>query len=573
MKEKILIVDDEPHVLQGYKRALRKRFKIDTASAGTEALEKITKDGPYAIVVSDMRMPGMSGLELLTTLKESDPEIIRIMLTGNADQKTAVDAVNKGKVFKFLTKPCSSETMAETLDAGLEQYAQLQENREILEQSADDIKILTEKINYQSQHDYLTGLLNRPAFELRLQHFLASAQDEGQEHALCHLDLDYFHVINDNCGHFAGDACLRQIGELLSSQQRSNDVLARLASDQFGLLLNNCSLDEAEGIASGLHELLNQFSFKWEKESFDVNTSIGLIPINRDSTSVASLLSTAETACYVAMGHGGNRLHVGKPNDQELTQRLNEAQWVTKVFNALKNNRFRLFFQTISSLGGNQESGEHYEILLRLVDENEQYISPAIFMSAAENYYLSPLIDKWVIKNVANWFSSHPEQLKILGVCSINLSGHSIGNQDILDCIYETFDGSGLPPGKFCFELTETAAIANFSTATAFMDTLKSRGFLFSLDDFGAGFSSFAYLKNLPVDYLKIDGQFVKNIHNNTIDRAMVKSINEIGKLMGKITIAEFVENREIMEVLEELNIDFAQGYFLSRPQPLDSKL
>lgn len=573
MKEKILIVDDEPHVLQGYKRALRKRFKIETALSGKEALEKITKDGPYAIVVSDMRMPGMTGLELLTTLKESAPEIIRIMLTGNADQKTAVDAVNKGKVFKFLTKPCSSETMAETLDAGLVQYAQLQENRTILDQNADDIKILTEKINYQSQHDYLTGLLNRPAFELRLQHFLALAQDEGQEHALCHLDLDHFHIINDNCGYFAGDACLRQIGELLSSQQRSSDILSRLASDQFGLLLNNCSLDEAEGIARGLHELLNQFSFEWERESYDVNASIGLIPINRDSSSVASLLSTAETACYVAMGHGGNRLHVGKPNDRELTQRLDESQWVSQIHIALKENRFRLFFQTISPIGNTQGSGEHFEILLRLVDENEQYISPAIFMSAAENYYLSPLIDKWVIKKVANWFSSHPEQLENLAVCSINLSGHSIGNQDILNCIYETFDESMLPPEKFCFEITETAAIAKVSAASAFMDTLKSRGFLFSLDDFGSGFSSFAYLKNLPVDYLKIDGQFVKNIHHNVIDRAMVKSINEIGKVMGKKTIAEFVENSEIMEVLEELNIDFAQGYLLSKPQPLDSKL
>lgn len=573
MKEKILIVDDEPHVLQGYKRALRKRFKIDTAPGGKEALEKVTKDGPYAIVVSDMRMPGMSGLELLTTLKESVPEIIRIMLTGNADQKTAVDAVNKGEVFKFLTKPCSSEAMAETLDAALAQYAQLQEKRTILEQNADDIKILNDKLSYQSQHDYLTGLMNRPAFELRLQHFLALSLDEGQEHALCHLDLDYFHVINDNCGYFAGDECLRQIGELLSSQQRGNDVLARLASDQFALILSNCSFDEAERIVSGLHERLKQYTFIWERKSFDINVSIGLIPVNSESGSVASLLSAAETACNVAMEHGGNQLHTGKANDRELTKRLDESQWVSRIHIALKENRFRLFYQTITPIGNNQEQGEHYEILLRLIDESEQYISPTVFMQAAENYYLSPLIDKWVIKNVVNWFASHPEQLDRLSVCSINLSGHSIGNQDVLDCICETFEGSSLPPGKFCFEVTETAAIAQLARAISFIDTLKSRGFLFSLDDFGTGFSSFAYLKNLPVDYLKIDGQFVKNIHNNAIDCAMVKSINEIGKLMGKTTIAEYVENSEIMEVLKELNVDFAQGYLLSKPQPLDSKL
>lgn len=573
MKEKILIVDDEPHVLEGYKRALRKRFKIDTAPGGTEALEKIAKDGPYAVVVSDMRMPGMSGLELLTSLKESAPEVIRIMLTGNADQKTAVDAVNKGEVFKFLTKPCSSESMSSTLDAGLAQYAELQEKRAILEQNADDIKILSDKLSYQSQHDYLTGLANRPAFELRLQHFLESAHNENQEHALCHLDLDHFNIINDNCGNFAGDECLRQISELLSSQQRSNDALARLASDQFGLLLNNCTLDEAERIVSGLHELLRQYIFNWERKSFDINASIGLIPINSDSTSVASLLSAAETACNVAMDHGGNQLHIGEANDRELTQRLDESQWVSQIHGALKENRFRLFFQTISPIGNNQELGEHYEILLRMVDENEDYISPAVFMRAAENYYLSPLIDKWVINNVVNWFTSHPEQLDRLSVCSINLSGLSIGNQDVLNCICETFEGSSLPLGKFCFEITETAAIAQLGRAISFIDTLKAKGFLFSLDDFGTGFSSFAYLKNLPVNYLKIDGQFVKQIHNNTIDRAMVKSISEIGKLMGKTTIAEYVENSEIMEILKVLDVDFAQGFLLSKPEPLDSKL
>ncbi|MCU7938086.1 MAG: EAL domain-containing protein [gamma proteobacterium symbiont of Bathyaustriella thionipta] len=573
MKEKILIVDDELHILQGYKRALRKHFKIHTASSGKQALEKVANDGPFAIVISDMRMPNMSGLELLSTLKETAPKSIRIMLTGNADQKTAVDAVNKGEVFKFLTKPCSPETLSETINSGLALYAQLQEKRAILEQSVNDIKILSDKLSYQSQHDYLTGLANRPAFELRLQYFLETALNEDQEHVLCHMDLDYFHVINDNCGHYAGDECLRQIGDLLSSQQRGNDALARLTSDKFGILLNNCTLDEAGRIISGLHERLKQYTFEWERKSFDISASIGLIPINNKSTSVASLLSTAETACCVAMDHGGNQLHIGKEDDRELTQRLNESQWVSKIHTALKENRFRLFFQTIAPINGNQESGEHYEILLRMVDENKQYLSPLIFMQAAENYYLSPLIDKWVIKNVCSWFMSHPEQLDHLSVCSINLSGHSIGNRDILDYICNTFEGNSLPLEKFCFEVTETAAIAQLGKAISFIDTLKSRGFFFSLDDFGTGFSSFAYLKNLPVDYLKIDGEFVKNIHINPVDNAMVRSINEIGKLMGKTTIAEYVENNEIMASLKTLNVDFAQGYLLNQPQPLDDKL
>ena len=572
MKEKILIVDDEPHVLQGYKRSLRKQFKLDTAPGGKEALEKIEQDGPYAIVVSDMRMPGMTGLELLSTLKERDPDIIRIMLTGNADQKTAVDAVNKGEVFKFLTKPCSAETMATTLEAGFAHYHQIQEKRAILEQSTTNVQILSEKLSYQSQHDYLTGLANRQAFELRIQHFLETAQNDGAEHALCYLDLDHFHVINDTCGHFAGDECLRQIGDLLSSQQRGSDVLARLAADQFGMLLHDCGIEEAENFTRGVQELLRQFIFEWESELFNVTASFGLVPINNESTGVATLLSSAETACNVIKDSGGNNLRVSGPNDKALTQRLNESQWVSKIHLALRDNRFRLFFQPIIALDNTNQEGDHFEILIRMVGEQGEFISPGTFLQAAENYYLSPQIDRWVIKNVEAWLRHNPDHLERLAKCAINLSGHSLGNEDILTFICETFEDSPVPANKICFEGTETAAISHLNQAIAFIKTLKSRGFYFSLDDFGSGFSSFAYLKNLPVDYLKIDGQFVRQIHNDVVDRAMVKSINEIGKVMGKQTIAEFVENQEIMDILETLNVDFAQGHLFAMARPLDDK-
>jgi diguanylate cyclase (GGDEF)-like protein len=572
MKEKILIVDDEPHVLQGYKRSLRKQFKLDTAPGGKEALEQIDRDGPYAIVVSDMRMPGMTGLALLTTLKEKSPEIIRIMLTGNADQKTAVDAVNKGEVFKFLTKPCRAETMAATLEAGFAQYHQIQEKRSILEQSTTDVQILSEKLSYQSQHDYLTGLANRQAFELRIQHFLETARNDGAEHALCYLDLDHFHVINDTCGHFAGDECLRQISDLLSSQQRGSDVLARLAADQFSLLLHDCEIEEAENFVRGVQELLRQFSFEWESELFNVTASIGLVPINNASAGVAKLLSSAETACNVIKDSGGNNLHVSGPNDKTLTQRLDESQWVSQIHLALRDDRFQLFFQPITPIDNTNQEGDHFEILIRMLDEQGQFISPGIFLQAAENYYLSPQIDRWVIKNVEAWLRCNPDHMERLAKCAINLSGHSLGNEDILNFICETFEDSPVPANKICFEVTETAAIAHLNRAIEFIKTLKAKGFYFSLDDFGSGFSSFAYLKNLPVDYLKIDGQFVKQIHNDVVDRAMVKSINEIGKVMGKQTIAEFVENQEIMDILEILDVDYAQGHLFAMARPLAEK-
>jgi len=572
MKEKILIVDDEPHVLRGYKRSLRNKFKLDTAPGGKEALEKIEQEGPYAIVVSDMRMPGMTGLELLTALKEKSPEIIRIMLTGNIDQKTAVDAVNKGDVFKFLTKPCSAETMAATLEAGFAHYHQIQEKRAILEQSTANVQILSEKLSYQSQHDYLTGLANRQAFELRIQQFLETARNDGAEHALCYLDLDHFHLINDSCGHFAGDECLRQIGGLLSAQPRGSDILARLAADQFGMLLHDCGVEEAENFTRGVLELLRQFTFEWEGELFNVTASFGLVPINNDSASMARLLSSAETACNVVKDSGGNNLHVSDPDDKALTQRLDESYWVSQIHLALRDNRFRLFFQPITPIGNPDQEGDHFEILIRMMDENEQLVSPGIFLQAAENYYLSPQIDRWVIKNVEAWLRRNPDHIERLAKCAINLSGHSLGNKDILNFICETFEHSPVPTAKICFEVTETAAISHLYQAIEFIKTLKSRGFYFSLDDFGSGFSSFAYLKNLPVDYLKIDGQFVRQIHNNIVDRAMVKSINEIGKVMGKQTIAEFVENQEIMDILETLNVDFAQGHLFAMARPLDEK-
>jgi len=567
---KVLFVDDEPNVLSAYKRNLHKRFQMDTALSGIEALELVATNGPYAVVISDMGMPGMDGMKLLTILKKFAPDTVRIMLTGYADQKVAVDAVNQGQVFKFLNKPCSPEDMAAVIESGISQYNQAIEITKRLARSSAEVRGLTEKLSYQAKHDLFTGLANRHTFEAQLQLFLESAQHEGREHALGFLDVDHFHIINDTCGHVAGDELLRQLAQQLASQQRNGDLLARLAGDEFGIMLADCPLEEAKRIITERHKKLKHFQFKWEDKQFDTCISIGLAPINQESVSVAAVLSAAETACNVAKNQGRNIIHVGDTSDPEMTDRMNEVQWVNRINEALLKNRFCLYYQTIAPVAENTCEGDHYELLVRMQGENGEIIPPGEFLPAAENYYLSPKLDRWVIQHAANWLSSNPERLEKLSLCNINLSGHSFSDKDMLNFILTTFDQASIPPEKICFEVTETAAIAHLNHTISFIKELKSKGFLFALDDFGSGLSSFAYLKNLPVDILKIDGIFVKTMDIDEFDQAMVKSISEIGQVMGKKTVAEFVENQEILQLLRKLKVDYAQGYHIAKPQPLD---
>ncbi|MBL3527670.1 MAG: EAL domain-containing protein [gamma proteobacterium endosymbiont of Lamellibrachia anaximandri] len=570
MKDKILIVDDDPLILKGYRRSLRNRFTLDTAGSGREALELIADGSPYAVVVSDMRMPGMDGLELLQQLHEASPDTVRVMLTGNADQQTAVDAVNKGKVFRFLTKPCDSSEMADVLQKSVERFQMQLIMKNQGERDAERIQLLTRKLSYQSRHDILTGLANRSTFELRMESALSASYREGREHALCYLDLDHFHVINDTCGNIAGDELLREVSLILSTQRRRGDLVARLSGDHFGILLSDCPLSEAQRIIETLHDKIRLFRFQWEERQFSPSVSIGLVPVTNNSEDVASLFGAAETACNVAKDQGRNQLHVSNKNDQELTSRLGEMQWVSRINAALEEDRFHLYYQTITPIGNNRESGEHYELLVRLEDEEGNIVPPGEFLSAAENFHLSSRLDRWVISTAVNWYLNHPQSLARLTLCSINLSGHSLGKPEMLKFIIDQFNRTGLPAEKFCFEVTETAAVSQLSSTVEFIRILKQAGFYFSLDDFGTGVSSFAYLKNLPVDYLKIDGTFVKQIDQNSIDRAMVKSINEIGKTMGKKTIAEFVENEAIKQELITLGVDFIQGYLIGKPKPLD---
>ncbi|HZF25078.1 MAG TPA: EAL domain-containing protein [Steroidobacteraceae bacterium] len=425
---------------------------------------------------------------------------------------------------------------------------------------------LNRRLSYHASHDVLTGLVNRREFESRLERALKSAKARETSYAVCYIDLDQFKIINDTCGHSAGDALLGQVGALLKSKIRWRDTLARLGGDEFGLLLESCSLDEALRTAESLREAVRNFRFVWEERTFRLGASIGVVPIAAENEDVASILSAADSACAAAKEAGRNRVHSFEENDIDLMRRRREMQWAARINNALEESRFELFRQTILPLQ-RQDTGAHYELLLRMRDENGKIVAPDNFIAAAERYGITPNIDRWVIENAFRWLVSEADERERLALCSINLSGQSFGDDKFLPFVIDQFHRSGLDATKICFEITETAAVASFSQANRFIQALKELGCKFALDDFGTGLSSFGYLKHFPVDFLKIDGSFVKEILHDPIDREMVRSINEIGHLTGKQTIAEFAENQEIIQMLRGLGVDYAQGYGVSQPQ------
>ncbi len=429
---------------------------------------------------------------------------------------------------------------------------------------------LSEKLSYQASHDALTGLVNRREFEQRLCELIDLAREAHTEHALCYLDLDQFKVINDTCGHIAGDELLRQLGMLLPEQVRKGDTLARLGGDEFGVLMERCSIMQATRVANALLEAIRNLQFHWEDKTFNIGVSIGVVPINEASESITAVLSTADSACYAAKDGGRNRIHVYREDDIKVAERQGEMQWVARIQRALDDDRFALYAQPISAVLPTGAPPVHYEILLRMKDERGQIVLPGAFLSAVERYNLSAQLDNWVIRNVFEWYVDSPEYTEKLDLLSVNLSGNSLSDAQLMGYIIEKFKEGSIAPEKICMEITETAAITNLTSATRFIKLLKEWGCRFALDDFGSGLSSFAYLKNLPVDYLKIDGLFVKDILDDAIDYAMVKSINEIGHVMGKKTVAEFVDSEEIMSSLKIIGVDYAQGYAVGVPRPVE---
>ena len=430
---------------------------------------------------------------------------------------------------------------------------------------------LAKKLSFQATHDNLTGLINRTEFERRLSMLVNDAQRIGTEHALCFLDLDQFKVINDTCGHIAGDELLRQLGSLLGGSTRKSDTLARLGGDEFAILVEDCELEKAEFIANEIKELVSQFQFIWETQVFTVGVSIGVTTITSATRNRTEALKQADSACYAAKNSGRNRVYVYQEQDQQLTAQKGEFKWVNEIKEALIEDRFELYAQPIVST--ETEHLAMYEVLVRLRSKAGQLFPPGAFLSSAERYNLSDRIDKWVVSHVFEWLEQHYHSLPHLNYLAINLSGASIGDEGMLAYIRTKLSAASFNQEMIKFEITETAAIANLKQAHYFINSVLALGCQFSLDDFGSGLSSFAYLKNLPVQSIKIDGMFVKDMHVDPLDYEMVKSINDIGHVMGLETIAEFVESEEIWQKLKAIGVNYGQGYHLGKPAPIDQIL
>ena len=428
-----------------------------------------------------------------------------------------------------------------------------------------------EKLTYDASHDALTGLLNRREFERRALQLLESVKLDGNEHALCFMDLDQFKVINDTYGHTAGDEMLRQITLALQAVVRKQDTLARLGGDEFGLLMKYCSLDQAHRVVTLLQKVIQNYHFSWEGQSCRVGVSLGLVAITEAVPSLTELMKEADAACYMAKDMGRNRIHVYNPEDTEIALRHGEMQWATRLSQALEDNRLCLYAQAIVALDGRTDV--HYELLIRMLDKDGEIIPPGAFLPAAERYNLASKLDHWVIETAFGLMAGNPLFVEKARLICISLSGQSLADPAVLDFIMAQLNETGIEGKHFCFEITETAAISNLRMAMKFISTLKDLGCRFALDDFGSGLSSFGYLKNLPVDFLKIDGMFVKDIVDDPIDFAMVKSINEIGQIMGMQTIAEFVENDDIKNKLKTIGVNYAQGFGVGKPVPFQDLL
>jgi len=429
---------------------------------------------------------------------------------------------------------------------------------------------LKRALSYQASHDALTGLINRREFDNRLHAAVLSAQRGEGSYALLYIDLDQFKVVNDTCGHQAGDRLLRDVTGLLQTRVRASDTIARLGGDEFGVLLEGCTLEQATRIAEGVRQAIRDYRFMWGASTLSVGASVGVVQIKAETENVASIMSAADIACYAAKDEGRNRIHVYEQDG--VSHRHREMHWVSRVTRAVEENRLELFFQPIAPIGDAAADAvkqpSFHELTVRLRDDDGHLVPPSEFIPAAERYNVMSIIDRWVVTRAVELLKERLQSGAPLPLLAVNLSGTSLNEQSFAEFVMQNVGESQIA-GALCFEITETAAVTSLSNAIYFMRELKGRGCKFSLDDFGSGLSSFMYLKTLPVDFLKIDGQFISHIATDAVDRSMVEAISKIGRALGISTVAECVESAAVLEELKRIGVDYAQGFFLAAPLPI----
>jgi diguanylate cyclase (GGDEF)-like protein len=556
---RVLIVEDSEDDALLIARELRKGGlapeyrRVDTRAALQDALD----DAAWDIVITDHNLPGFGSAAAIMQVRQAGYDLPIIIVSGSIGEDVAVAAMKSG-AHDYIMKGNLSR-LVPAVERELREAANRHRHRDA-----------QEMIQHLAFHDALTGLCNRAEFERRLVGVLKSAHADNQ-HALFYLDLDQFKIVNDTCGHVAGDELLKQIALLLKGPVRDSDTLARLGGDEFGVLLKHCSLEHAEEVAERMLLLIKDFRFVWLDKAFTIGASIGLVMLDSSSQTHTELMRAADMACYAAKDKGRGRVQIYHADDAELVQRRGEMEWVAQLQRALQADQFVLHKQCIVALNGSA-GGPSCEFLVRLKGSDGKLIMPGAFIPAAERYNLMPKLDRWVLTHVfehlAQQFAAH--KAKPDSIYFINLSGATLGDADYLKFVRSALTRTGLPPQAICFEITETAAIGNLSNALSFIQNVRALGCKVALDDFGSGLSSFSYLKALAADYLKIDGAFVRDMLIDPMDAAIVQAINNIGHVAGMKTIAEFVEHTDIKVELANIGVDFAQGYAIHRPESID---
>jgi diguanylate cyclase (GGDEF)-like protein len=552
---RLLIVDDSEDDVFLLTQTLRDAglqfefIQVDNA----QDLQKILQES-WDIVITDHHMVGFSSEGTLQLVRQHDAALPVIIVSGEIGEDVAVRAMHAGAQ-DYIMK----DNLNRLVPAILREHKQY-ESSKAHQKTEEDYRFLR-------YHDKLTNLVNRQEFESRIDKAVREVKSSHQTHALMLLDLDQFKLVNDTCGHIAGDELLVRTTRILKAQIREHDTLARLGGDEFGILLECCNKQMALETGHRIRKAVNEARFIWEGHPYEVSISIGLVEINDQATDHQQLLSCADIACYAAKDHGRGGVVWFTPNDEEYTKRKKEMQWAPRLRQAVEENRFVLYHQPMTSLRG--KPGIHSEFLLRLRGE-DGLIAPGFFLPAAERYNLMPLIDRWVVRSVFEYLDRTGLGRQQLGTYFINLSGATLSDQSFFDDIKSLQKQFNIQPARICFEITETAAIDNLVDTVEFIGEIREQGFKFALDDFGVGLSSFSYLKTIPVDYLKIDGSFVSNMLENSIDRGIVNSCNQIAHAAGLETIAEFVEHDRVKEALAVIGVDFAQGFGICKPMPLE---
>jgi diguanylate cyclase (GGDEF)-like protein len=521
-----------------------------------EGLKNALQNERWDIVITDHNMQGFTSFQVLELTRQYGADLPVLIVSGLIGEDVAVSAMKAGAQ-DYIMKGNLSRLIPAI-------------RREIREGSVRKAKRLAEStLEHMAYHDSLTDLANRREFERRLAHALQDAKETGRHHVLLYLDLDQFKIVNDTSGHVAGDELLKQISKILNRHIRSDDTLARLGGDEFGVLLRGCDASHARRVAETLCEEVREYRFVWHNKPSSVSLSVGMVVISSAYNSISELLSHADLACYAAKDRGRNNVQLYQSDDSEMQKRQADMQWTSRLQHALQTDSFFLYHQEMVPLQAHNADGFRTEFLVRLQQGND-IVPPGAFIPAAERFGLMPRIDRRVIDMAFRYLDRTALGRQSTGTFFINLSGSSLSDGELYGYIRNLVDKYSILPERVCFEITETSAIANLNHTIRFIEQSRKDGFEFALDDFGSGMSSFSYLKALPVDYLKVDGGFVRNLLDDPIDLSIVDACNRIGHAAGLKTIAEFVENDAIKERLTELGLDYAQGFGIAKPKPLD---